>query len=304
MYGADVGQLKDLASAFESAAERLDSGRVCVGRRIDLRAWRGPVADRFRGSWQSQYARLLQTAADQLRSAGRDLRANAGEQEQASAATGVSGGSSAVVSPSVCIDASRDPEVTISDSAHGSETRLREKWGDSYGGKWTTEERTRGGVQVDPHVEGGYNSEKGRLEGELGVDAQYGFEYEKSAAYQNGIVSGEVENHGFTGIRGEGGADGSIGIDGARGHAGASAFVGAEQTVQGSIDVGGVGGGVEAGIMGGLGGEASADVSVSADEVKLEVKLGISLGVGVSLKPSISIKPKEIMHNLFGFMGF
>jgi hypothetical protein len=89
MYGANVGELRDLAAAFESAAGRLDTGRVTVARRIELRLWRGPVADRFRGSWQSQYARLLQVAADQLRTAGRDLRANADEQELTSAASTV-----------------------------------------------------------------------------------------------------------------------------------------------------------------------------------------------------------------------
>ncbi len=69
------------------------------------------------------------------------------------------------------------------------------------------------------------------------------------------------------------------------------------RTSPASVDVGGVEGGVKAGVMGGVGVEASADAEVSYDEISLDVKVGASLGIGLSFEPSISIKPKEIMHN-------
>jgi len=91
MYGADVAQLRDLASAFDQAAQRLDAGRMAVGNRIRLRFWLGPIAVRFRLEWDSQYSRMIHSAAEGLRLAARDARTNADEQDRTSAADGAIG---------------------------------------------------------------------------------------------------------------------------------------------------------------------------------------------------------------------
>jgi hypothetical protein len=95
MYGADVAQLKQLAGVLERAADRLDNSRVKVTDGIKVAAWIGPVAVRFRLTWDSTYRPNLQSAADLLRGNAKTLRSNAEEQDQASRAHGgaSSGGS-------------------------------------------------------------------------------------------------------------------------------------------------------------------------------------------------------------------
>jgi hypothetical protein len=304
-YGADVGQLRSLAGKFDQMADQLDAGRMSVGNAIQISAWVGPYASSFRHQWASEHSARISGAAATLRAAARQVRSNADGQERVSAVDGGSGsGRSGHLPPKACVENSRQPEVITKDTAYGSDVTIKDKWGDSYGGTWTTEERARGGLQVDPSADAGFNEEKMRWEGNLGVDAQYGWETHQEANYENGLIDAGVESNGFAGVRGDIGVSGSAGADGVHGHAGASGFAGAEQSVGASVDVGGVEGGVEAGIMAGVGGEASADLDISADEIKVEAKIGFSFGLGVSVKPSISIKPKEIMHNVFGFLGF
>ncbi|GAB6859508.1 WXG100 family type VII secretion target [Microbacterium xylanilyticum] len=94
MYGADVTQLRTLAQQFERQAQQLDAHRMTVGNAIQISAWAGPVAVRFRHQWESQYSRQVHSAAERLRGAAGDLRRNADEQDRASAADagGFSGG--------------------------------------------------------------------------------------------------------------------------------------------------------------------------------------------------------------------
>ena len=88
MYGADVAQLRELAARFDREASALDGNRMTVGNAIQISAWVGPVAVRFRHQWDSQYSRQVGDAAARLRDAAHKLRANAEEQDRASAADG------------------------------------------------------------------------------------------------------------------------------------------------------------------------------------------------------------------------
>jgi len=305
-YGADVGQLRELARQLDAAAERFDSLRVSVGGRVDnCRAWKGPVSDRFRATWRTDSSRALSSAAALVRRASSRLKQNAIQQEAASRADGVTSVRSGNrLSPKACIEEARLPEVTTKDTRFGTEMTIRDKWGDQYGGTWSTEEHIRGGAHADSHADGGYNADEQRLEGSIGVDAQAGWETDQSATYENGLFTGEVSTGGFAGVRGDLGANGDIGLDGAHGSVGGSAFIGSERTVRGSVDYGGVEGDIEAGIMAGVGIEGHADASVSLDEIKLDVELGISVGIGIKISPSISIEPKEIFETLRGFLPF
>lgn len=93
MYGADVEQLRALATQFDRSADRLDADRVGVGNEIRVKAWVGPVAVRFRAQWDSDHSRRMHDAAERLRSAALSLRANADDQARTSA---VGSGGSAV----------------------------------------------------------------------------------------------------------------------------------------------------------------------------------------------------------------
>lgn len=88
MYGADVAQLRTLAGQFDRLASQLDSDRMSVGNAIQISAWAGPVAVRFRHTWDSDYSRRVHGAAERLRSAAHSLRSNADDQERTSAASG------------------------------------------------------------------------------------------------------------------------------------------------------------------------------------------------------------------------
>ncbi|BDZ39625.1 CHAP domain-containing protein [Microbacterium suwonense] len=88
MYGADVAQLRTLAAQFDRRAQELDAGRMTVGNAIRISAWVGPFAADFRVQWDSEHSRRVHDAASRLRDAAQKLRANADEQERASAADG------------------------------------------------------------------------------------------------------------------------------------------------------------------------------------------------------------------------
>lgn len=91
MYGADIEQLRSLATQFDRSADRLDADRMSVGNAIRISAWMGPVAVRFRAQWDSDHSRRLHEAALRLRDAASALRANAAQQERASAVESASG---------------------------------------------------------------------------------------------------------------------------------------------------------------------------------------------------------------------
>ena len=96
MYGADVAELRSLAAQFDRIAEQLDATRMTVGNAIQISAWVGPFAARFRVQWNSEHSLRVHSAAQLLRSSARTLRANADEQDRASAAeTGFSYGGEA-----------------------------------------------------------------------------------------------------------------------------------------------------------------------------------------------------------------
>jgi hypothetical protein len=98
-FGADVGELRQLAGTFENAAAQLSRTRTSIGGNVQSSPWTGPVAFRFRSSWDSQSSTQLAAAADRLSNAAASLRRNAAEQEGASAASG-SGQSLIGASPS------------------------------------------------------------------------------------------------------------------------------------------------------------------------------------------------------------
>lgn len=88
MFGADVAQLRALAQQLDRSADRVDGTRTSVGHAVAAAPWRGPSADRFRQQWAGGHTGQLTDAARVLRDAAASLRANANQQEQASAADG------------------------------------------------------------------------------------------------------------------------------------------------------------------------------------------------------------------------
>jgi len=104
MYGADVSQLRSLAAQFDRNADNLDRIRGTVGSVIQVSAWQGPEAGRFRSQWAGDYSSRVAAASRLLRDGANRSRANADGQERASAvdggwaglAPGVGGGTAAL----------------------------------------------------------------------------------------------------------------------------------------------------------------------------------------------------------------
>lgn len=108
VVGADVAELRELATALDRASERLVAVHGDLTRRTDAsRYWLGPDAARFRERWRSSDALRLRRVAMALAEQADRLRRNADEQERASAAEG-SGAGSVAASASVRAPDPRD----------------------------------------------------------------------------------------------------------------------------------------------------------------------------------------------------
>ena len=85
MEGADVEQLRALATQLTRGADRLESTANTLHSLVNGNTqWRGADAERFRSQWNGASAGALRAAAEKLREADKILRRNADEQDNAS----------------------------------------------------------------------------------------------------------------------------------------------------------------------------------------------------------------------------
>lgn len=97
VYGADVGQLRDLAQRMVQSADRLDNEVIVgTGNLITQSPWQGTDSSEFRQQWSRQLVPLLRRSAGNLRQCETTLLNNARQQEETSASDngGQSGGQS------------------------------------------------------------------------------------------------------------------------------------------------------------------------------------------------------------------
>lgn len=139
MYGADVAQLRLLAAQFDRSADQLERGRLAVGNAIRISAWIGPFATTFRVNWDSEHSLRIATAARMLRENAGRARANADEQERASA---VDGG----------LIAGRSGAGSSALPPEGSSAEEVRAWWDSL-----SEEQQRRLIENDPRLLGNLN---------------------------------------------------------------------------------------------------------------------------------------------------
>ena len=85
LYGADVAELRALATQFEQVADRLEVTSITVSNAIQISAWIGPFAASFRIGWDTDHRVKLAHVSTMLRENALKLRANADGQEKASA---------------------------------------------------------------------------------------------------------------------------------------------------------------------------------------------------------------------------
>ncbi|MCP8998472.1 hypothetical protein NFC73_01795 [Pseudarthrobacter sp. RMG13] len=88
-YGADVAQLRHLATAMRSAGTTLQMQLSNFNAGVASTRWPGPDAEHFRQDWKSGHSRVLRDAVAFLNSAAAELGRNANEQDAASSADGL-----------------------------------------------------------------------------------------------------------------------------------------------------------------------------------------------------------------------
>ncbi|NLA29738.1 MAG: hypothetical protein GX875_08815, partial [Propionibacterium sp.] len=86
MVGADAGALRALSKQMNSSAARLDDIVASLGSAVNHSPWSGIDAIRFSSDWGQSLRPILARVAQTLQVGAEDLRRNAEEQEQASAA--------------------------------------------------------------------------------------------------------------------------------------------------------------------------------------------------------------------------
>lgn len=88
MQGADVGQLRELASQMRLSSRRLTATVSELTAGLMSTPWQGPDADDFRSQWQSHHRQALARVAEQLSARGDELIRQADQQEQTSSVGG------------------------------------------------------------------------------------------------------------------------------------------------------------------------------------------------------------------------
>ncbi|MFC7850080.1 hypothetical protein ACFUTU_16555 [Arthrobacter sp. NPDC057388] len=88
LQGADVAELRQLASKMRTAGQKLEGQRHSFSACIAGTSWPGPDGDRFRQDWRADHSRTLGAAALFLKQAADELVRHANEQETASAGSG------------------------------------------------------------------------------------------------------------------------------------------------------------------------------------------------------------------------
>lgn len=86
MIGSDVDELRALAAELDTRAATLRSVEVQLTWRIHGAPWQGGDVERFRHDWHDRHRRAITISAAGIDEAARVLRANADQQELASAA--------------------------------------------------------------------------------------------------------------------------------------------------------------------------------------------------------------------------
>jgi uncharacterized protein YukE len=84
MFGADIDQLRTLATLFDDRSQALRSAVDLVGGSVDQVPWFGPSSEMFRDEWADQHAPALRDAATALQTSAERLRTNADDQEATS----------------------------------------------------------------------------------------------------------------------------------------------------------------------------------------------------------------------------
>ena len=71
--GAEMGQLQQLGQRFMSESQTVAQLTSTISSQVNSTWWKGPAADRFRGSWESEFAPTLRRLEAALQQASGEI---------------------------------------------------------------------------------------------------------------------------------------------------------------------------------------------------------------------------------------
>lgn len=122
--GANPDELDALAQALNAYASALDMHRRQINSQVHSAPWRGRRADEFRSEWDHRYSPLLLQAISAMNASELILRANARQQEWASAAPAAVGAAPLLRSVT---EQQRPPSILV--SARDKGEAISANWG-------------------------------------------------------------------------------------------------------------------------------------------------------------------------------
>ena len=71
--GAEMGQLQQLGQTFSREGQSVAQLTSQIGGQVNSTWWKGPAADRFRSSWESEFAPTLRRLEAALQQASQEI---------------------------------------------------------------------------------------------------------------------------------------------------------------------------------------------------------------------------------------
>jgi WXG100 family type VII secretion target len=71
--GAEMGQLQQLGQSFVRESQTVAQLTATIGGQVQSTWWRGPAADRFRASWESEFAPTMRRLEAALQQASQEV---------------------------------------------------------------------------------------------------------------------------------------------------------------------------------------------------------------------------------------
>lgn len=72
--GAEMGQLQTLGQSFSRESQTVAQLTAQIGSQVQSTWWRGPAADRFRSSWESEFAPTMRRLEAALQQASQEIQ--------------------------------------------------------------------------------------------------------------------------------------------------------------------------------------------------------------------------------------
>lgn len=127
--GADIEQLRSMATSLDGEAERLMSAFETVTRQVGEVPWFGPSSEMFQGEWYDRHRPAAALAAAALSEMAEKLRANADAQERTSADLG--GGPAVGVTPAAASAGQPDFQLVAAHTDAAQSDAGRDRDGDA-----------------------------------------------------------------------------------------------------------------------------------------------------------------------------